>query len=113
MIVSIDIGNSNVKIVQSQFKGEELHIMKVGSKFIEHNSKKMPESVEASQFVATISDLCKELGINPKKIKNAISGLTGKQVSIKQLTTLEMSDQELSDSLEFEARKHIPLDGTG
>ena len=55
---------------------------------------------------------CKEMGINPRRTKNIISGLTGKEVSIKQLTTLEMNEEDLATSLEFEAKKHIPLDGT-
>ncbi len=112
MIVSVDIGNSHVKIVQSEMNGDKLRILKAGSKFIKTDSKKIPESIDQAQFVATISELCSELDIAPKKMKNLISGLTGKEVSIKQLTTLEMNEEELGESLEFEAKKHIPLDGT-
>ena len=112
MILSVDIGSSAVKIVQSEFNEGKLHIIKAGSKTIEIDGKRMPDSVSQSQFIATISDLCKDLEINPKKMKNIISGLTGKEVSIKQLTTLEMNQEELGESLEFEAKKHIPLDGT-
>ena len=112
MILSIDIGNSYVKIVQSEMNGDKLHILKAGSKFIKTDSKKIPDSISQSQFVATINELCSELDIVPRKMKNIISGLTGKEASIKQLTTLEMTDEELGESLEFEAKKHIPLDGT-
>ena len=112
MILSIDIGNSYVKIVQSEMNGDKLHILKAGSKFIKTDSQKIPDSISKSQFVATIGELCSELDITPRKMKNIISGLTGKEASIKQLTTLEMSDEELGESLEFEAKKHIPLDGT-
>jgi len=114
MILSIDIGNSNIKIVQSEIKNDKkLHILKAGSKIVEiDDTKKIPESISQSQFTATIDELCKELDINPRKMKNIISGLTGKEVSIKQLTTLEMNQEELGESLEFEAKKHIPLDGT-
>ena len=112
MILSIDIGNSYVKIVQSEMVGEKLHIIKAGSKFIKTDSKKIPETISQAQFSATLSELCTELEIKPRKMKNIISGLTGKEASIKQLTTLEMSDEELGESLEFEAKKHIPLDGT-
>ena len=112
MILSIDIGNSHIKIVQSEMNGNKLNIIKVGSKFIKTDSKKVPESISQAQFVATIGELCSELDIKPRKMKNIISGLTGKEASIKQLTTLEMNDEELGESLEFEAKKHIPLDGT-
>jgi type IV pilus assembly protein PilM len=33
-------------------------------------------------------------------------------VNIREIATLEMENNELSASLEFEAKKHIPLDGT-
>ena len=57
MILSIDIGNSSVKMVQSQLNGEKLEIIKVGSKTIQVDSKKIPESINQSQFAATIIDL--------------------------------------------------------
>ena len=38
--------------------------------------------------------------------------MSGSNVSIQQITTLEMNQEELEQSLEFEAKKHIPLDGT-
>jgi|TARA_B100001540_G_scaffold218589_1_gene193145 type IV pilus assembly protein PilM len=112
MILSIDIGKSYIKMVQTEMNGDKLHILKAGSKFIKTDSKKVPEDISQAQFVAAIGELCTELEIKPRKMKNIISGLTGKETSIKQLTTLEMSDEELGESLEFEAKKHIPLDGT-
>ena len=112
MILSIDIGKSYIKMVQTEMNGDKLHILKAGSKFIKTDSKKVPEDISQAQFVAAIGELCAELEIKPRKMKNIISGLTGKEASIKQLTTLEMSDEELGESLEFEAKKHIPLDGT-
>ena len=96
MILSIDIGSSYVKIVQSEMNDDKLHILKAGSKFIKTNSKKIPEDISQAQFVATISELCSELDIAPRKMKNIISGLTGKEISIKQLTTLEMSDESFT-----------------
>ena len=33
-------------------------------------------------------------------------------VDIREIATLDMPDKELSVSLELEAKKHIPLDGT-
>ena len=48
----------------------------------------------------------------PKKIKTIITAISGKNLSVKEITTLEMKEDELLQSLEFEAKKHIPLDGT-
>ena len=72
MILSIDIGNSCVKMIQSELNGDTLQITKVGSKFIENNSNKIPDSISRAQYTATINELCKELEINPRKMKNII-----------------------------------------
>ena len=63
-------------------------------------------------FTDSIQDLTKEMGINPKKVKNLVTSISGHGVSVKQVSTMEMSEDEMINSLEFEARKHIPMDGT-
>jgi type IV pilus assembly protein PilM len=57
-------------------------------------------------------DLSKTLSINSKKMKNIVSSISGTIVDIREISTLDMRDEELAVSLELEAKKHIPLDGT-
>ena len=45
MILSIDIGNSYIKMVQTEMDGDKLHILKAGSKFIKTDSNKIPETI--------------------------------------------------------------------
>ena len=113
MITAIDFGHSHVKIVQAEQDGDGINIINVGCKAVIDDLNKFNiDDISKSHWVATIQDLCKEMGIIPKKVKNLITSLSGHHISIKQLTTLEMEDEELVASLEFEAKKHIPLDGT-
>ena len=70
------------------------------------------EKISRSQLEACIYDLAQNLGINSKKAKNIVSGISGSMVDIREIATLDMPDKELSVSLELEAKKHIPLDGT-
>ena len=70
------------------------------------------EKISRSQLEACVNDLARDLGINTKKAKNVVSSISGSMVDIREITTLDMEDQELSVSLELEAKKHIPLDGT-
>ena len=113
MNIGIDIGYYSVKIVQMEKTSSGYVVHKVGSRQMHKDLNKFdPEKVSKSQWIAAIQDLCKELKINPKKFKNAVSSLSGSHISIKQVSTLEMSTDELAASLEFEAKKHIPLDGT-
>ncbi len=113
MNLGIDIGYDSIKIVQLEKTSSGYTVQKIGSRQIHHDLNTFdPENITKSQWVAAIQDLCKELKISPKKYKHAVSSLSGSHISVKQITTLEMSNDELAASLEFEAKKHIPLDGT-
>ena len=113
MVLAIDFGHSHVKIIQAESSSDGLIIKNANCKPIANDMNTFnPEEIGKSQWVATIQDMCKEMNINPKKIKNLVTGLSGHLISVKQLTTLEMEAEDLAASLEFEAKKHIPLDGT-
>jgi len=113
MITAIDFGHSHVKIIQAEQDVDGIKITNIGSKSIIDDLNKFNiDDIRKSHWVATIQDLCSEMGIIPKKVKKLITSLSGHHISIKQLTTLEMEDEDLIASLEFEAKKHIPLDGT-
>ena len=45
-------------------------------------------------------------------MKILATGISGASVSVKQITTMEMPTEELESAMTFEARKHIPMDGT-
>ena len=114
MSIGIDLGFSDVKIIQAEKNTDgKIEIKKAGSRPVitgEHDFD--PEKLTTAHWVAATQELTTELGIIPKKIKFPISSISGRNTSIKQLTTLEMDANELVTSLEFEARKHIPMDGT-
>jgi type IV pilus assembly protein PilM len=59
-----------------------------------------------------VKELFRQQGLNPKKVKGLITGINGSSASIKQITTMEMASEELDSAMTFEARKHIPMDGT-
>ena len=113
MITAIDLGYSTVKILQLTSSSSGYTILNSGSKSVTDNLKGFePEKIKKANWVATIQDLTKEMGINPKKVKKLITSISGHGVSVKQVSTMEMSEDEMINSLEFEARKHIPLDGS-
>lgn len=113
MAIGIDFGYSDVKIVLLEKNAGGYTVQNIGKKaIIEDLAKFNPELIGKSHWVAALQDLCREMKLNPKRMKNAVSAISGTNVSIRQVTTLEMSSEELASSLEFEAKKHIPMDGT-
>ena len=113
MSLGLDIGKYSIKIVELEQSKDKLSIKNIGEKNLFDDLNKFDhDKITKSQISASIQDLCKEMNIKPKKIKNLTSSLSGKATDVRQITTLEMPDNELLVSLELEAKKHVPLDGT-
>jgi len=113
MSISIDIGTSEVKLIELSKVNDQPALSKIHTveTWKDMNSFD-PEKLEKSNWVASINDICTDAKLNPKRIKSIISAISGRNLSVKEITTLEMSEDDLFQSLEFEAKKHIPLDGT-
>ena len=113
MSIGIDIGKYKIKIVELASNGNNIEIQKMGSFDVFENINKFDlEKISRSQLEASVYDLAQKLSINTKKAKDVVSSISGSMVDIREIVTLDMADQELSVSLELEAKKHIPLDGT-
>ena len=113
MSIGLDIGKYSIKIVELEKQTDSIIVKNIGKKNIFDDLNKFDhDKISKSQVVACIEDLCSEMKIKPKKIKKLTSSLSGKLIDVRQITTLEMPDHELSVSLELEAKKHVPLDGT-
>ena len=113
MSIGIDIGKYKIKIVELSSINGTVEIKKIGSLPVFENINNFNlEKISKAQLSACLQDLCKNLDINPKKTKNIITSISGALVDIREVSTLDLPDNELSISLELEAKKHIPLDGT-
>lgn len=109
MILGIDFGFNSVKVVVL----DKNKIINIGSKkIIDDLNRFDPNNIESSHWVSAFTSLCDDLGINFKKINSTVTSLSGKKVSIKSLTTLEVEEEELNNILNFEAKKLVPLDGS-
>ena len=113
MGLGIDFGYSNLKMVELEKNNGLVSLKNIGIKNIYDDLNRFdPENITKAQWVSAIQILSNEFNLQPKKLKNVISSMSGSNIAIQQLTTLEMGKEELEQSLEFEAKKHIPLDGT-
>ena len=109
MNIGIDFGHYSIKIVA--FENDKIYSL--GEKRIATEIKGFNlEKLEPSHWVSAFNSLCDELSLKIKKTDTVITSIAGSKVSIKPMTTLEMEESELIDILNFEAKKHIPLDGS-
>ena len=113
MYLGLDIGRQYVKMVVADKTKDGYKLIDAGSRLVpEPNSAYDPEKIDHSHWVMAVKELFRQQGFNPKKAKGIISGINGSSASIKQITTMEMPSDELESAMTFEARKHIPMDGT-
>jgi len=109
MILGIDFGHYSIKIVVIENK----KIKTIGEQaIIEDLSLFDPDKLEVSHWVSAFKTLCDNLDINLKKVDSVVSSIDGSKVSIKPMSTLEMEESELIEILNFEAKKHVPLDNS-
>ena len=113
MNLGLDIGRQFVKAVLLEKNRGGTKIVNTGIRLVPDQNKTYdPESITKPMWVMAIRELMREMNINPKRVKSLVSSLNGTNVSVKQITTMDMPEDELYSSMTFEARKHIPMDGS-
>ena len=113
MYIGLDIGRQYLKFVILEKWKKGFRVLKSDQHLIsEQNLPFDPEKINAPLRVIAIKELLKRNGIRPKRVKNLVTGISGTNASVKQITTMDMPSDELNSSMMFEARKHIPMDGT-
>ena len=113
MFLGLDIGRQYVKMVAMNKAKEGYKIIDAGQRLVpEPNQSFDPDKIDTHHWVMAIKELFRQQNLNPKKIKTLVTGISGASASVKQITTMELPAEELESAMTFEARKHIPMDGT-
>lgn len=107
-IIGLDIGSSHIKAVQlKESKGsyqlEHLGVITLQPELIVDGS-----ILDSLRVVEAIKELLAQSGIRSKDTTIAVSGHSS--VIIKRVTLPVMTEDELSESIKFEAEQHIPFD---
>ncbi len=107
LAVGLDIGSSSVKLVQLREKKGGYSLQAFGS------SRLPPETIvdgalmNSAAVVQAIQELVAEQKVRAKEV--AI-GVRGHSVIIKKISLPRMSQDELDDSIQWEAEQYIPFD---
>lgn len=107
-IIGLDIGSSYIKAVQlnetrSGYELELFDMLPISPELIVEGS-----IIDAIRVTESIRELVKKAKI---KAKNAVISIAGhSSVIIKRISLPEMSEEELSESIKFEAEQYIPFD---
>ena len=113
MFLGLDIGRQYVKMVAMNKTKDGYKLIDAGQRLVpEPNQAFDPDKIDTHHWVMAIKELLRQQGLNPKKIKILATGISGASASVMQITTMDMPTEELVSAMTFEARKHIPMDGT-
>ncbi len=114
MSIGIDIGRYQIKIVQIQKTPKGYTLQNFGMEPVFDRAKGYdPERLDEATIIAAAVRLMTRMKISPRRVKTLTTGLSNQQSSIRQMKMMNTDDEEeLSSALQFEARKHIPMDGT-
>jgi type IV pilus assembly protein PilM len=96
-LVGLDIGSSEIKVVELTEIGDQLTITGFGRAKV--------TSKEATRDA--IAEALRRSGIKTKRVATAVSG---RSVIVRYINMVSMSDEELKSALRFEADKYIPFE---
>jgi type IV pilus assembly protein PilM len=106
--IGLDVGSSYIKAVKlKESKGayelELLHVHPLPPELIVDGS-----IIDSLRLVDSLKEMIKTAGIKTKNVVISISGHSS--VIIKRISLPEMTEEELSESIKFEAEQYVPFD---
>jgi type IV pilus assembly protein PilM len=105
-VVALDIGSSSIKIVQLNQAKKGWELIKLGIAYLPPEAIVDGSIIDSMTVTNTVRDLISEHNI---KNMDAVSSLTGHSVIIKKVSLPAMTEEELADSIQWEAEQYIPF----
>ncbi|MFQ5442869.1 MAG: type IV pilus assembly protein PilM [Thermodesulfobacteriota bacterium] len=104
--VALDIGSNSIKLVQMAQSKTGWAIQKLGMKELPPEAIVDGSIIDSMTVISAIKDIIKEHNV---KAKDAVSALTGHSVIIKKVNFPAVTEEELADSIQWEAEQYIPF----
>jgi type IV pilus assembly protein PilM len=105
-IVGLDIGSHTVKLAQIVERGKDLVLAKYAFRELDPEAIVDGAIMDRSQVAGVIAELLQETQL---RAKETVIGVSGNSVIVKRITLPEMGEDELSESIKWEAEQYIPF----
>ena len=109
-LVGVDIGSSAVKAVEIKVGGkggDEFQLLNIGIESLPPEAIVDGAIMDAGAVIDSIQRLFQESRI---KTAECATGVSGNAVIVKKISLPQMSPEELSESIHWEAEQYIPFD---
>jgi type IV pilus assembly protein PilM len=105
--VALDIGASNIKVIEVERRGEAYHLVNFGVAPLDPETIVDGEIMDRQMVVETIQNLVESRGIHRKRV---ITGIHGRGVIVKKIVMERLDEQDASEAIYWEAEQHVPYD---
>ncbi len=106
-LVGLDIGSGAIKLVQLERVGKGYQLQKFGVKALDSELIVDGTIMDAGRVVSIIKELAEEQDLKTKDVAFSVSGHA---VIVKKIQLAAMSEDELEESIKWEAEQYIPFD---
>jgi type IV pilus assembly protein PilM len=106
-VVGLDIGTNSIKLVEVEESKGGVRLKNFGITPIPKDSIVNGAIVNHDAVVSAIQQLLSNLKV---KTRDAVSSVSGHPVIIKKISMPQTTDDEMEESIKFEAEQYIPFD---
>ncbi|MFQ5580246.1 MAG: type IV pilus assembly protein PilM [Nitrospiria bacterium] len=106
-VVALDIGSGAIKLVQLKKLAQGYQLEKFGVKALDSELIVDGTVMDSGQVVDVIKELLDEQGVRAKDVALSVSGHS---VIVKKINVPMMTEEELEESIKWEAEQYIPFD---
>ncbi len=104
--IALDIGSTFIKLVKLKGSDRNYHLVKFGMVPLPPEVIVEGAVMDAGRVVEAIKELLAAQKVSTKEVVISVSGSS---VIIKRVSVADMSDEELSESIKWEAEQYIPF----
>lgn len=114
VVTGLDVGVGSVKVARLAHRGDGVDLVGLSIAEIDGDTAGEPQENPSrrSATIAAIHKAFATLGTAPAKAGRVVSSIGGPNVSVKQLVFPKMARQTFAESVQYEARRHVPFDPT-
>ncbi len=106
-LIGLDIGSGAIKLVQLRRDGGGYKLQNFGIKLLDSELVVDGTIMDTERVVSVIKSLLAEHSIKEKEVAFSVSGHS---VIVKKIQLPVMSEEELNESIKWEAEQYIPFD---
>jgi len=105
-VIALDIGSNAIKLLQLKVSKRGYAVEKFGIKSIDPELIVDGAVMDTGRVVDAVKDLLQEHAV---KVKDVVISVSGHSVIVKKISLPPMTEEELEESIKWEAEQYIPF----